>query len=348
MALPINIEGLIHGDTVEWERVELKGSWNPEDTIHTICAFANDLHNWGGGYIVIGVNDNNGTPELPPVGLNKNSVDKIQKEVIQLGYQIQPNYFPIAQPYTLQGKCILVLWCPAGDNRMYTAPTTLGGKSQRQPYIRIGSESIIAKGENQRQLTELTARIPFDDRINNQASINDFDLALIQAHLQEIKSDLYEESTGMSLRDLAKAMYIAKGPDEDLRPVNVGLLFFSQQPERFFPRSWIELVWYKDGSGEQFEEHYFKGPLQYQLRSALAFIQSNIIAQKIIKQKDKAEVLRFYNFPYAAVEESLSNAIYHKSYEKQSPVEVQVWPDKIEILSYPGPVPPVNAEVLRT
>ncbi|SFS33382.1 ATP-binding protein [Sphingobacterium wenxiniae] len=31
-----------------------------------------------------------------------------------------------------------------------------------------------------------------------------------------------------------------------------------------------------------------------------------------------------------------------------SPIEVQVWPDKIEVLSYPGPVPPVDAHVVRT
>ena len=324
MALPINIENLIHGNTVEWERIEFKAGWNPEDIIHTMCAFANDLHNWGGGYIIVGVNEKNGRPVLPPIGLGENSLDKIQKEVINLSHQIQPNYFPIMQPYILKGKHILVLWCLAGDNRMYTAPLTLGGKAQRQPYVRVGSESIIAKGENLRQLMELTARISFDDRINNQATIDDFDLALIQAYLQEIKSDLYAESTKMPLQDLARAMYIAKGPDEDLRPVNVGLLFFSLNPEKFFPRSWIELVWHKDGSGQRFEEHYFKGCLQKQLRNALNFIQTNVIAEKVIKQKGKAEALRFYNFPHEAIEEALSNSVYHKSYERQSPIEIQV------------------------
>src|SRR5690606_9644106 len=44
----------------------------------------------------------------------------------------------------------------------------------------------------------------------------------------------------------------------------------------------------------------------------------------------------------------LSNAVYHKSYELGSPIEIQVWPDKIEILSYPGPVPPVNAKILKS
>ena len=38
---------------MEWERLEYKAGWNPEEIIHTICAFANDINNWGGGYIRI-------------------------------------------------------------------------------------------------------------------------------------------------------------------------------------------------------------------------------------------------------------------------------------------------------
>ena len=79
----------------------------------------------------------------------------------------------------------------------------------------------------------------------------------------------------------------------------------------------------------------------------MSFIKTNIITETIIKHKDRAEAERFFNFPYDAIEEALSNAVYHKSYEIGSPIEVQIWEDKIEILSFPGPVPPVNAEILR-
>ena len=51
LALPISINELLHGNTVEWERIEFKEGWNPEDILHTMCAFANDFHNLGGGYI---------------------------------------------------------------------------------------------------------------------------------------------------------------------------------------------------------------------------------------------------------------------------------------------------------
>ncbi len=57
MALPINISELINGKTVEWERIEFRKGWNPERTLKTITAFANDFNNWGGGYIILGVEE---------------------------------------------------------------------------------------------------------------------------------------------------------------------------------------------------------------------------------------------------------------------------------------------------
>ena len=80
MALPVNIEDLVHGNTIEWERIEFKEGWNPEVVIRSICAFANDINNWGGGYIVIGIGEEDGKPILPPVGLQQNQLDPIQKK----------------------------------------------------------------------------------------------------------------------------------------------------------------------------------------------------------------------------------------------------------------------------
>jgi ATP-dependent DNA helicase RecG len=39
--------------------------------------------------------------------------------------------------------------------------------------------------------------------------------------------------------------------------------------------------------------------------------------------------------------------VYHKSYEHPSPVEIQVHPDKIEVLSFPGPLPPIDNKALK-
>ena len=52
-----NIDDLIHDRTIESSRIEYKGDWNPEKVLRSICAFANDIDNLGGGYIIIGISE---------------------------------------------------------------------------------------------------------------------------------------------------------------------------------------------------------------------------------------------------------------------------------------------------
>jgi ATP-dependent DNA helicase RecG len=114
MALAINIDELIHGRVIEWERLEFKRGWNPEDVIHSLSAFANDINNWGGGYIVLGIEENNGRPVLPPAGLNPDQIDRIQGEITGLCHKLQPNYMPVIQPYLFLEKHILIIYALQG------------------------------------------------------------------------------------------------------------------------------------------------------------------------------------------------------------------------------------------
>lgn len=158
MGLPINIEKLLTGETVEWDRIEFKKGWNPKVILHTICAFANDINNWGGGYLFIGIEENRGLPILPPEGLKRDSLDGIQKELLRLCYKISPNYFPIAQPYSIDGKHILVIWCPGGDNRPYKVPKDLGKKSINEYYIRRHSVTKVAQTKDLEILREIAQK----------------------------------------------------------------------------------------------------------------------------------------------------------------------------------------------
>ncbi len=347
MALPVNINTLLHGNSGEWERLDLKKRWNEEAIMHTLCAFANDINNWNGGYIIIGIEEKNGKPILPPLGVESNQLDSIQKKLIELSKKIQPNYFPVIEPVVFQNKHILILWCPGGDYRPYSSPVTLGKKVRKVHYIRRGSKTIRANNEEERILLELTAKIPYDDRINHQANINDLSLPIIQAYLQEIGSKLFEEVHNISFVDLCKQMQIVKGSADYIKPTNVGLLMFSENPQQFFPSANIDIAIYKDNDGIEYIQKEFKGPLHKQLRSALDFINTNVIKETVRKQSGKAEAERFYNYPFDALEEALANAIYHRSYEHENQIEVHVRLDKIEIISYPGALPPVDNEALK-
>lgn len=94
--LPINLADLLRQRTVEGDRIEYKAGWNPDAIVRTLCAFANDFENLGGGYIVIGQDcDTNGQPVFPLVGLATNQLDKIQRELLGYCNLIQPPYFPM-------------------------------------------------------------------------------------------------------------------------------------------------------------------------------------------------------------------------------------------------------------
>ena len=169
MTLPVDIHALLHGRTVEWERLEFKRGWNPLDVLHTLCAFANDFHNLGGGYLVLGVEEEDGRPRLPPVGLDPATIDRIQKEVLNLGHSaIQPRYTPVMVPYDIDGRSILVLWAPGGQTRPYRAKTALGKANREYAwFIRKGSSTVRARGSDEAELLSLAATVPFDDRVSS-------------------------------------------------------------------------------------------------------------------------------------------------------------------------------------
>ncbi len=119
MALPINMDDLINQRVVESTRIEFKGDWNPNPIIHSICAFANDIDNVGGGYLVIGIEEENGSPALPPKGIAQERIDRILKELIGYCHCIEPLYHPIAEPVLFQESYIIVIWAPGGHGRPY-------------------------------------------------------------------------------------------------------------------------------------------------------------------------------------------------------------------------------------
>ena len=84
-------------------------------------------------------------------------------------------------------------------------------------------------------------------------------------------------------------------------------------------------------------EQIFKGPIDSMIKSALTYIKNTVIVEKILKIDGQAEAVRFFNYPYQAIEEALVNAVYHRGYDVREPVEVRIMEDRIHIVSYPGP-----------
>lgn len=350
--LPFDLDDLLRQRTVEADRIEYKTGWNPDATIRTLSAFANDFENLGGGYIVIGQDcDANGQPMFPPVGLQDNQLDPIQRELLAYCNLIQPTYFPILSIEEFEGQNLIVLWSPGGQNRPYKAPRSVTAKTKEYHYyIRRYSSTVELKSnsEDEQELLRLTATIPFDDRQCQAADVDDLRPAIIQSYLKEVGSDLYKDASKTPLVELGRQLNIVEGADEHVKPRNVGILFFHEEPMKFLPGAQIDVVIFPKGpGGGEIIEKTFHGPLHEQVQDALRYLQNNVIHEKVLKHRDRAEATRIFNYPFPAVEEAVVNAVYHRSYEQREPVEVRVNPDGIEVVSYPGPDASIKIEALN-
>jgi ATP-dependent DNA helicase RecG len=348
--LPINLLDLLRQRTVEGERIEYKAGWNPDAILRTLCAFANDFENLDGGYVVIGQDcDASGQPVFPPVGLADNLLDKIQQELLSCCQLIQPPYFPTLSVEVIEGRKLIVLWAPGGQNRPYKAPGSATAKNKTwHYYIRRYSSTVEAKGEIEQELLSLAAKVPFDDRFALSARVDDLSRPLMQAFLLEVGSALVEDAATLPLEKLGRQMNVVGGPAESPWPKNVGLLFFNESPERFFAGTQIDVLWFPDGAGgNRFVEKTFRGPISRMTREALDYIQRNYLYESVIKHPQRAEAQRFWNFPFAAVEEAVVNAVYHRSYEEREPIEVRISRDELVVVSFPGPDRSIRLEDLQ-
>lgn len=349
--IPFNLDDLIHRRAIEDNRVEFKATWNhpiEPAVVKTVCAFANDLLNLNGGYIVLGVEEEGGRPILPPRGLDDLSLDKVQKEVYGACKRITPDYQPLLFPADYQGKTILVIWAPGGDSRPYQAPESLAQGAKRDYYVRQGPMSVVARGELLRQLMEGAAKIPFDDRRSLNAKLEDISPTLVRRFLHQVRSDILNAVPPVSDYDLYRKLRIVAPVNAHEVPRNIGLLFFHEDPDQFFPGARIEVVRFlDDAGGDLIQEWVFRGPMPEQIRSTLDFLRT-FGGERVLKVEDQAEAVRTFAYPFEAMDEAIVNAVYHRGYDgPPEPTKVYVYPDRMEIINYPGPVAGVKPEQLQ-
>lgn len=358
MPLPIDIESLLTQQKVENSRIEFKESWNNVSVgqiYRSVCAFANDYDNIGGGYIIVGVAEENGVAIRPVKGVPLKDIDKIQKEILNYNNQLSPAYFPKVVIEEVDGKKIVVLWIQSGENRPYKVYQNIASskndKGEKRYYIRYANSTIEANTEQLSELLSLKNRIPFDERGNSHIHLNDISLSLIRDHLVKIGSKLSNFDQSISISSLLEHMGLMTGPPEYRIIKNVAGMMFCEEPQRFFPGTRAEIVIFPEGRIKN--PNYFielptvTGPVPSIITKVLDYLKTHVIKERVIKQKNYAESIRDYNYPYQALEEALVNAFYHRDYQINEPVEVVIEPNRITILSHSGPDKSISEQVLK-
>lgn len=354
MAIPVNIEDLLRKEKIESNRIEFKKGWNPDSIYRTICAFANDFDNIGGGYVLVGVEeDEYGRAKRPVEGIAEESVDGILKQMVGYNNKIEPFYMPRTEVARIDGKCILVIWVPAGAYRPYAVRdrVSVSGDRQANWYVRSGSSSVEAKGETLDNLRDMASRVPFDERGNPEIGIEDLSMGLVLDYLEKVKSRIAEKFYSLPFEEILEMMDLFTGPTENRLLKNVAAMMFSKKPSKFFPVTRVDIVIFPEGCIKNpnwmIEPPAIEGSVPQMIEQALNYLRTHVLRQMTLKSVDKAESIRFYNYPYKAIEEALVNALYHRDYQEREPVEITIEPDKISILSYAGPDRSISMEAIE-
>ena len=186
MELEINIDDLLNKRKVESDRIEFKTGWNPDDIYQSICAFANDYNNEGGGYIVVGVEEKDGIAVRPVIGIPENRLDKIQREMIGYNNLISPVYFPKVIVDKVDEKWVIVIVVRTGEQRPYKVPEFITRKNDKKYYyyIRYLTNSVKVNNEQERELISMSDHTPFDCRANHKSTFDDISPVLLEDHLR--------------------------------------------------------------------------------------------------------------------------------------------------------------------
>lgn len=346
--LHINLDRLVHAHAVESARVEFKASWDETTTgpqvLTTMCAFANDYQNLNGGYVILGIAQEGGRPVLPPKGLTPSEIEQAQRWLRGRCRGLQPSLEPILSPETYCERQVLVVWTPASQNRPHRAPDTRSGAWKY--WIRIGESTVDAEVNGRLEmLIEQTARVPWDDRVALEARVEDIRETRVREYLRDVRSGLLDLT---DTRELYRRLAICSPLNDHEAPRNVGLLFFSDDPSNWFAGARIEAVRFAaDRAGKVQDERVFRGPLADQVRGCLNYFEGLSHAH-LQKHRDRNQVRGWVNYPQLAFREALVNAVYHRAYRQDTvePTKVFLYPDRVEIISYPGPVPGIEAHHL--
>jgi len=332
----------------ESERVEWKENGDDieiaKKIVKTISAFANDISNFGGGYIVCGAKESKdvyGFPKIKYIGLNSNKLKEIEGKVTQYcREQVHPSLCPIVHeiknPENDETRILVFVVLASPDAHIYRDGQT------STYYVRISRETREARNGILSQLLIKKQKLEFfDKRVNAQTTEADIDILLFRDSMQEMGLLFPEKSLEdyfsdrEQIAELVPPLFVRTNLDGVLHPRNFTLLMFGKKSSitTLFPEAHTVLSIYKgiDRSDMTAERHILTGTIIEQAKKSIELLNTQAYTA-FDKTSSKPNQIKY---PMRALQEAVINAIVHRDYEIPEPIRITVFADRIEINS-PG------------
>ena len=319
-------------------RVEFKERLNESTRVlirEAVCAFANDLAGGGEpGIVVVGLKDN-GTP----VGTVVTDENLRALADIKTDGNITPPPMLLVEKRSYLGEDVAVVTVYPSDS----PPVRYRGRI----HVRRGPRKDTATAQDDRVLNERRrhANRPFDSYPLSGTGMAQLNARQFEdeylPHLVDREILLANDRT--TSERLAAAKMISSA--EDGIATIIGLLVIGVRPRDFVPGAYVQFsrIAGRSLSDPIADELEIDGTIS----DVLARIDEKLKAhnQRRIDLVSADREILDENFPLAAIQQLVRNAVMHRDYEtSNAPVRVTWFDDRIEILSPGGPFGAVTVE----
>ena len=319
-----NIRALLND--LESDRVERTISTTNTDKFgQAICAFANDLPDHKQpGYLFLGVKDDGMVQGL-------DVTDELLKNLsaIRTDGNIQPQPSMTVEKITFEeGNIVMIKVQPA-----VFPPVKYKGRI----WVRVGPRKGVANETNERILMEKrrASTVSFDSSPCLNASLEDLDMNLFKHYFlpKAMPDDIEQDKRDVRYKLSSFGFYDIKFDC----PTYAGMLLFAKNLRRFIPGAYVQYVRYAgtDRASDILSEHEFKENLCTILPELDTFIKTAITNRRPVPVSAAREE-NVVDYPDWATRELLMNAICHRDYSSNGPIQFYQYDDCIEIMNHGG------------
>ncbi len=295
----------------ETKTVEFKKNFGKEAII-AVTAMANSR----GGQIFIGVNDSG---EIAGVGLGKETLNKWHNEIMQ---GIEPKITLGMEKVSINDKQIVVITVPEAPIK----PVSYRGRY----YIRRNSSNRLMSPSEVAEL-HLSSTGSSWDSVESPFEISDISREKVERYMEISGKAGRRRFKEDWLTVLKKTGFVKDGATW------AAVLLFGSDEKVFLSQASVHCGRFKGSRTNILDDVMLEGDLINQVEEAMDFIKKHIsVRYEFTGEARRKEV---WEYPLDALREAVINAIVHRDYTVNSTVYVEVYDDRIEIVS-PGKLPP--------
>ncbi len=316
----------------ESETVEFKLESEPQPQLGELLAAMANAH---GGTLLIGVADDGRL-----IGVS--SPRMIESRLRSVARYCSP---PLEQltmyPIEVGGKVVMVVQLPALHDAVYS----YRGSFRK----RVGAENIVMSSVAVVELAMRRHGHDFDRRAVLGISIDDLDPATV-AELVRVRTGLgqlsYDEAVAEGLRpqpspiSLLLDLGAVTEVDGKLAPTIAGLLTLGRNPQAVRPEAKVQCARFCGTARSVFlDRAEIGGNIPSQLKEVTNFISRNTRHPARIDGLEREDLTEY---PMLVVREAIVNALMHRDYSRDAPININIYDDRIEVVSPGGLIPPLT------